>query len=533
MSVRLCVLVRTLVGLLRAHRRAADRLKVVEVQVDDRLDLRRAFLQDDRAFSNYIADDGACVAAHEHILESVVPAVISLPLLIRTMEVDLACNRLRNLPNALSSLPSLVKLDASHNRLQCIPDGLKTCRALESLVIHSNSLRPHGRSLPSTLLAAWPKLRELDLRWNSKLPGRATVRDAIAQKLPARCCLRLTTPKPSKPGVGDGGGTVSRALLDMKQQQPLPSSFSGGAAAVSLESQLAPLGTPALRWRLENIFGEVTDPDIVPRSDVLRRLLEAYARVEAAAGELGADGDGSAEDSGERASGAPPRKSIVLEAPGVALPEALCVALLDALRAVPWNGTGPSDVGDAGASSSPPPPPALPPPPPPSSPGFSASAGMPLNDRPGVHSRGYVLLRRGDGGDGGDGGGGGGAGAERTLSRSERRAVKARSKGFRKHLWDAAATAFDWYLQQPSSSASSPSLLSSAPSSYDAVIFTRDFQGSPHVDAHDVDRQVAISLGDFHEGTGRLCVEADACTVLELNTRGRMAVLDGRFPVGK
>ena len=61
-------------------------------------------------------------------------------------------------------------------------------------------------------------------------------------------------------------------------------------------------------------------------------------------------------------------------------------------------------------------------------------------------------------------------------------------------------------------------------------IFTRNFLGSPHVDAHDRDRQLACSLGDFDAGSGRLCIEEGPCRVLELDTRGRMVVLDGRFP---
>ena len=82
-------------------------------------------------------------------------------------------------------------------------------------------------------------------------------------------------------------------------------------------------------------------------------------------------------------------------------------------------------------------------------------------------------------------------------------------------LWDAARAAIE--------STGSP-----LAGTYDSIACTRCFSGSPHVDSYDVDRQCATSLGDFTGGN--LCIEADASTVLELPTRGRVVVVDGRFP---
>merc|ERR1711865_1355409 len=58
---------------------------------------------------------------------------------------------------------------------------------------------------------------------------------------------------------------------------------------------------------------------------------------------------------------------------------------------------------------------------------------------------------------------------------------------------------------------------------------TKDFQGSPHVDANDVTYQYAVSLGSFDRG-GELCVEGiDPSEVHILNTHDRIARVDGRF----
>jgi hypothetical protein len=53
------------------------------------------------------------------------------------------------------------------------------------------------------------------------------------------------------------------------------------------------------------------------------------------------------------------------------------------------------------------------------------------------------------------------------------------------------------------------------------VAVTKNFEGSPHIDARDASYQYATSLGSFAEG-GELCVENadDPTTVHVLNTHG-------------
>ena len=63
---------------------------------------------------------------------------------------------------------------------------------------------------------------------------------------------------------------------------------------------------------------------------------------------------------------------------------------------------------------------------------------------------------------------------------------------------------------------------------YNAIAATRNFVGSPHVDRFDQQPQLAVSLGEF-EG-GELCVEAehDHTMIEVVDTKERIAKVDGR-----
>lgn len=81
---------------------------------------------------------------------------------------------------------------------------------------------------------------------------------------------------------------------------------------------------------------------------------------------------------------------------------------------------------------------------------------------------------------------------------------------------------------------------------YTAIAVTKNFTGSPHIDAFDRSRQLAVSLGDFVAG-GELCVDEDGAgleslypdggsgggeqlrhSVAVVDTHNRVASLDGR-----
>lgn len=63
-----------------------------------------------------------------------------------------------------------------------------------------------------------------------------------------------------------------------------------------------------------------------------------------------------------------------------------------------------------------------------------------------------------------------------------------------------------------------------------AVAFTKNFVGSPHIDTQNTGPFYGLSLGDFHKPGGALCVEQSAREVAYVDTRHRLAMVDGRFP---
>lgn len=64
---------------------------------------------------------------------------------------------------------------------------------------------------------------------------------------------------------------------------------------------------------------------------------------------------------------------------------------------------------------------------------------------------------------------------------------------------------------------------------FTALAVTKNFKGSPHIDTLNVGPFYAISMGEF-TGGGRLCVECSATCIAEVDTKGRFAKIDGRFP---
>ena len=63
--------------------------------------------------------------------------------------------------------------------------------------------------------------------------------------------------------------------------------------------------------------------------------------------------------------------------------------------------------------------------------------------------------------------------------------------------------------------------------SYSAVAVTKNFVASPHVDEQDKSFQYAVALGDFQGG--ELCVQEETSSFAVVNTRNRIAKIDGRY----
>ena len=66
--------------------------------------------------------------------------------------------------------------------------------------------------------------------------------------------------------------------------------------------------------------------------------------------------------------------------------------------------------------------------------------------------------------------------------------------------------------------------------SFTALAVTHGFRGSPHIDKQNIGPFYGLALGDFPAGSGGVCVECDARTVAAVDTREKLAKVDGRFP---
>mmetsp|Transcript_30411 Transcript_30411/g.62695 ORF Transcript_30411/g.62695 Transcript_30411/m.62695 type:complete len:347 (+) Transcript_30411:124-1164(+) len=65
---------------------------------------------------------------------------------------------------------------------------------------------------------------------------------------------------------------------------------------------------------------------------------------------------------------------------------------------------------------------------------------------------------------------------------------------------------------------------------FSALAVTYGFRGSPHIDKQNTAPFYGMSLGSFPDGEGGVCVEVDAFTVCQVNTKNRLGKIDGRFP---
>ena len=65
---------------------------------------------------------------------------------------------------------------------------------------------------------------------------------------------------------------------------------------------------------------------------------------------------------------------------------------------------------------------------------------------------------------------------------------------------------------------------------FTGLAITQGFQGSPHIDTTNIGPFYGLAVGDFADETGGIQVEVDPMTVAEVNTKGRLGKVDGRFP---
>ena len=65
---------------------------------------------------------------------------------------------------------------------------------------------------------------------------------------------------------------------------------------------------------------------------------------------------------------------------------------------------------------------------------------------------------------------------------------------------------------------------------FSALAVTYNFTGSPHIDKQNTGPFYGLALGDFPDGQGGICVEADAMTIAQVNSKNHLAKVDGRYP---
>ena len=135
-------------------------------------------------------------------------------------------------------------------------------------------------------------------------------------------------------------------------------------------------------------------------------------------------------------------------------------------------------------------------------------------ERPKVSAVGYVILQRPTAGDDHDDGDDAVAGSKRLTSKAKLEAAKLqRFRG----IWTKAMEAMEQV---------DPKFASQ----FTALAVTKNFRGSPHIDTLNVAPFYGLSLGEFTNGGGKLCVECSPTEVAEIDTRGKLAKVDGRFP---
>lgn len=168
------------------------------------------------------------------------------------LSLDLSKCKLADLPG-IGMMRLLTDLDLSCNKFKQLPVELDRLAQLVSLNASRNFLQPTAKSLLLPGLKQLSNLRLLDLRFNAKL-GQQQLLDMLAAELP-KVTARITI-------WGQIVG-ISAAVRD----------------ASLLRSQLEPWPTPVLRRRLAEDFGEYSlDLDELGRAEVMQRLLDCYAR---------------------------------------------------------------------------------------------------------------------------------------------------------------------------------------------------------------------------------------------------------------
>lgn len=397
-----------------------------------------------------------------------------------------------NLSNrGLSHLPGLELLaehvrsvDLTLNRFKRLPPGLAALRNLETLDASRNCLLPTPQALLLTpnpaALSSLPSLRLLDLRFNAKCGA-----PALQQRLAAA----FATTSAAAPDV--------RLTVWGQFQGLMPSSRD----AALLRAQLEPWPTSVLKRRLADDFPEEMEQEAVAedsladmeRGAVMSCLLACYARRLVVSGGK--------------------RTEVCVE--GRAVDSRLREPLLQELRK--WRAAQVAS-GTYGREN-------------------------PRRERLSVSADAYMILRKptplgapdlsallnnytannintNNKNDNNNSSSNNNDTNKKnnTSTRGGKKAARARAK-WEKHrrVWELASACLQ-------------SVDAGFADAVSALAVTCGFRGSPHIDKQNRGPFYGLALGDFPAAQGGVCVEINAMEVGVVDTRDRLAQVDGRFP---
>ena len=431
-----------------------------------------------------LSNDGATASLRKRglkeifkITDSILPSPSTI-VFHNLLTLDVSHNELTDLPG-LSALKNLRTLDLNRNWFNTLPSEIGALTQLETVVAARNFLKPNHQSLRlDALKTNCLKLQTLDLRYNQKC-CRPLHRDRLEEALlPLKPKITMTLWEEEIHGNNKNNNSTNC------------NNYVGSSAAqrdpVLLRSQLEPLGTVALRKRLVCDFGrEPTDPAKVDRSGVMRDLLKAYfdeglAYFPESSNQTSNEthSEGKIENYDSLLAN---RKTLQLY--GSKVPEEKLERLMIELKK--WT----DHTGLINKN----------------------------RERPSIHASNYMILRKPppvneteilDGSNSGSG---------KPLSRRALRKIQKRERY--RSLWDAGIDALNCI---------DPVY---AESNCTEIAITHGFSGSPHRDKQNCGPFYGLSLGNYDDsdGKGGIVVEASARVVVQVNTKGRLGRVDGRY----
>jgi len=125
-----------------------------------------------------------------------------------------------------------------------------------------------------------------------------------------------------------------------------------------------------------------------------------------------------------------------------------------------------------------------------------------VNNRPSIRAKSYMILR---------------SPSEFSQKDSKKAQLASRKIAQYRSLWDLSIQTIEEADKEFAGK-------------FTALAVTSGFSGSPHIDKQNTGPFYGLALGDFAEGEGSLCVEATSFIVAQVNTKERLAKVDGRYP---